>query len=83
MHGVHSQLQLTETSTCGVFQLFVLDKTYEEVHETICKLHKSCTIDTISNVLNLYFVAGSTNKRLLNEHLISNYMREKDIGGEF
>ena len=83
VHGVHSQLQLTETSTCGVFQLFVLDKTYEEVHETICKLHKSCTIDTIRNILDLYFVAGSTNKRLLNEHLISNYMREKDIGGEF
>ena len=35
VHGVHSQLQLTETSTCGVFQLFVLDKTYKEVHKTI------------------------------------------------
>ena len=62
VHGVQSQLQLTETSMCGVFQLFVLDKTYEEVHETICKLHKSCTIDTIRNILDLYFVAGSTNK---------------------
>ena len=66
IHGVHKQLQLKDTATCGVFQLFVLDKTYKEVHKSICKQHSSCTVETIRDILDLYFVTGTKHKRILN-----------------
>ena len=83
VHGVSSQLQLKETSTCGVFQLFLLDKTYENVDESICKLHRKCTIGTLRDILNLYFTAGSVKERLTNEHKISKYAKQTSIKGEF
>ena len=82
-HGVRKQLQLKDTATCGVFQLFLLDKTYQEVDDTICKQHINCTIVTIRDILDLHFVAGTTQKRILNEQRIAAYIKEYNIPGNY